>query len=367
VPGVNLPTPIGLLPEKGVIGEILRQLPRMVLDEAETQTDPWTWLAKWVSENPVIHWNEGTVEMRNSECATLEKEGFKRMGTGIYSVDPATRRKATIFQGVREVRFNYHQHDPEKIIMRLIMDACWPDSFRRTFEAAASQRQALLRLVEVARGGGSISQSWRLKMQAAQMAGDQKMADHWADKVTASILKCEKGRKWLLEDKLEGLSAPPEMREVAKQKYEAGYATDVRRLGRKKADKKWKGADKSESPLEFKLATKGEKIATRLALGWLSAGDGFPGYCFISDKVLAIILGLTLPFRGLLPATDDADNQRGRKTIEDCRRDIGLEKGEMLITRVKNVDGGKWALLDEKGKEVGYFYQAGAFPPKLAG
>ena len=334
---------------------------------AEAQNDPWSWLAKWVKENPVIDWNEGTAEMRDSECATLEKEGFKRTGTGVYSVDPATRRNSTIFQGVREVRFNHHQHDPKKIIMRLIMDGCWPDSFRKTFEAAASQRQAILRLVEVARGGGSISQSWRLKMQAAQMTGDQKMADHWAAKVTASILTCEKGRKWLLEDKLEGLSAPPEIREVAKQKYEANYAADVRRLGRKKADKKWKGADNSETPLEFKLDTKGEKITTRLALGWLSAGDGLPGYCFISDKVLATILGLTLPFQGLLPTRDDADNQRGRKTIEDCRRDIGLEKGETLVTGVKHVDGGKWALLDENGKEVGCFNQAKSFPPKLAG
>ena len=34
---MNLPTPVGLLQEKGVIGEILRQLPRMVLAESEQQ------------------------------------------------------------------------------------------------------------------------------------------------------------------------------------------------------------------------------------------------------------------------------------------------------------------------------------------
>ena len=74
-----------------------------------------------------------------------------------------------------------------------------------------------------------------------------------------------------------------------------------------------------------------------------------------------------MPLPGLFPKKDDADNQRGRKTIEDRRRDIGLEKGETLVTGVKRIDGGKWALLDENGKEVGYFNQAKSFPPKLAG
>jgi len=35
--GVNFPTPIGLLHDQGVIGQILRQLPRTILDEAEAQ------------------------------------------------------------------------------------------------------------------------------------------------------------------------------------------------------------------------------------------------------------------------------------------------------------------------------------------
>jgi hypothetical protein len=306
--------------------------------------------------------------MRDSEYAVLEREGFKRMATGVYSTDPATRCNANIYQGVREVRFNFHKHDPAKIIMRFVMDGCWPDSFRKTFEAAASQRQAILRLVEITRGGGSISQSWRLKMRAAQMSGDLKTADHWANKVAASILQMEKGRQWLLEDKVESLSVPPEIRDEARRRYEKSYANDVRRLGRKKADIKWKSADNLKIPLGFKRDTIGEKITTALALSWLSVeGSGFPGFCFISDKILATILGLTLPFQGLLPQNGDADNQRGRKMIEDCRRDIGLAKGETLVTGLKNVGGGKWAILDEKGKEVGHFNQAQSLPPKLAG
>jgi len=296
---MELPTPIGLLQETGVIGQILRQLPRAALDEAEAQNDPWNWLAKWVQKNPVER---------------------------------------------------------------------WPGSFRKTFEAAASQRQAILRLVEVARGGGSISQSWRLQMHDAQMSGDQKVADHWADKVTASILRWEKGRQWLLEDKIEGLSAPPGMREVAHAKYEKFYAADVRRSGKTEADKKWKSADDTRTPVAFKRDTIGEKITAALALRWMSVEDtGFPGFAFISDKVLAALLGLTLPLPSLLPMPDDPDNLRGRKMIEDCRRDIGLKKAEPLVVGLKHIDARKWAILDEDGEIVGYFNQAVSLPPKLAG
>ena len=132
---MNIPTPVELLQEKGVIGEILRQLHQSshtVLKKAEAQDDPWSWLA------------------------ALEKEGFKRTDVGVYSVDPATRRDAKVYQGVREIRFNFHEPDSTSIIMRIVMDGCWPDDFRKTFEAAKSQWEAELRLAEIARGGGSV-------------------------------------------------------------------------------------------------------------------------------------------------------------------------------------------------------------------
>ena len=209
---MNLPTPIGLLQEKGVIGEILRQLPRLVLDEAEKQVDPWTWLAKWVKKNRIEHWGIITVEMRDVEYATLEKEGFKRLDAGVYSAG----HSAKIYHGVRtrEVYFYPHKHDSTKIVRRIVRDEYWPDSFRKTFVAAASKWEAELRLAEIARGGGSISQSWRLKIRAAQKSGKQKMADHWADKLAASMLKWKRGKKYLLED------APLKIREIAHQKFE---------------------------------------------------------------------------------------------------------------------------------------------------
>src|SRR5437667_401632 len=96
--GFNESMGLALCPHK-----ILRQLPRTVLDEAGTQDDPWSWLAKWVKCNPIEHRRVGTVEMRDAECAVLQKEGFKRTGTGIYQADPATRHNAKIYQGVHEI------------------------------------------------------------------------------------------------------------------------------------------------------------------------------------------------------------------------------------------------------------------------
>ena len=340
---MNLPTPIGLLQEKGVIGEILRQLPRTILDEAETKNDPWSWLAKWVKKNPIIHWHVGTLEMRDTECVTLEKEGFKRKNVGVY-VAAKKRPKAKIFQGVREVRFNFHKDDPAQIIMRVVMDKCWPDSFHKTFIAAASRCEAELRLAEIARGGGSISQSWRLKIRTAQKRGDRKMAGHWADKVVASILQWETGRQWLLYDKVEGLSAPPAIRQVAKQKFEAGYKADVRRLGKKKADEKWKG---NKTP-RFKLDTNGDKIAAVMTMEWLVVGqNGFPGLCFMSDELLAQLLGRTIPLPSLL--NNDSD---GWKTIRTIRERIGLKKAEILFNGIEKVADKKWAILNLRGEKT---------------
>lgn len=321
----------------------LRQSSNTVLEEAETQDDPWSWLAEWVKKNPIEHWNIGTVEMRDAECEALEKEGFKRTDTGVYSADPATRHNAKIYQGVREVRFNFHKHDAAKIIMRVVMDGCWPDSFPKTFQAAASQRKAFLRLSTVARGGGSISGTWHLKMRAAQMKGDQKKADHFAHKETASIMQTERGRQWLLEDKVKGLSAPPEIRKEASRRYETFYNADVRRLGRKKADERWKN---TKTP-RFKMNSNGDYIAAAMTMEWLVGGqNGFPGLCFMSDEVLATLLGHALP----VPALYEKD--AGWKTVRTIRERIGLKKAEILFTRIDKVADKKWVLLDQHGEKT---------------
>jgi len=296
---VKLPTPIGLLQEKGVIGEILSQLPRRVLDETEQQNDPWSWLAAWVKKNPVEHRRIGTVGTYDAEIAALKKKGFKLTG----------------------------------------------DSFRKTFEAAASQRKAFNVLTQVARGGGSVSNhDWHLKILAAEKRGDRKAAERLTKKHLASILQTVRGRRWLLENKEKGLSAPPEMCAWARQKYQGFYDADVRRLGRGKADKKWKG---TETP-QFKLDSYGDKIVEAMTTGWLAVGhNGFPGLCFMSDELLARLLGHTLPLPSLL-------SDRGLKLIVTTRQRIGLKKAEILFTGMEKIGGGWWVLLDMHGSKTSY-------------
>ena len=298
--GVDLPMPIELLHANGVIGFFLRHLPRAVLCEAQTHDDQWTWLAEWVDKN-----------------------SGKRLRIGKVEMD-------------------------------------WPDSFRKTFEAAASQKHALRRLGEVAAGAGSMSTDWYRKLgKALKNPRDLKTANRCVKKIAASILQWDK--QWFK-------SAPPEIRKIVRQIEKKSYAADVRSRGRKIADEKWGDSNSTRTSLEFKREEKEQKIGTELTLGWLSVGDdGFPGYCFISDKVLATILGLTLPFQGLRPTSDDADNERGGKCIEDCRLEIGLKKAEIIVTGLKQLDECKWAILDKHDNAVGHFQRADSFPQKQAG
>jgi hypothetical protein len=262
------------LQERGVIGEILRQLPSNVLDEAEKQETPWAWLSK-----------------------------------------------------------------------RIVMEGCWSSSVRKTLEAAASQRKAFSVLAQVARDGGSISNHDRhLKILAAEKRGDRKTVERLTKKHLASILQTVRGRRWLLENKEKGLSATPEMREWARRKYEKLYAADVRRLGRKPADEKWKG---KKTP-QFKLDAHGDKIAAALTTEWLVGGkNGFPGLCFMSDELLAELLGYTLPLPSLL-----SDRIRGGKFIWAIRKRVGLHQAETLFNGIKKVADKKWAILNLRGEKT---------------
>ena len=177
------------------------------------------------------------------------------------------------------------------------------------------------------------------------MRGDKKAADHWANKVAGSILQWEYGRQWLLHDKVKGLSAPPKIREVAKQKYETGYNADVRRLGKKKADEKWKG---NKTPRSFKLDSNGDKIAAVMAMEWLVVGhNGFPGLCFMSDELLAQLLGRTIPLPSLL-----SDRIRGGKLIWAVRKRFGLHQAEILFNGIEKVADKKWAILNLRGEKT---------------
>jgi hypothetical protein len=343
-----LPSPTGLLNDAGLIGQILRQLPQRILEEAEKKHDPWAWLAKWVHRNPAEYWGTGTVAKRDAEIRALKAAGFKWSATGIYSRNARRRRKAIAYQGTREVCFCPHPRNPRQVLMRSVLDKPWPPIFSKTFIAAASQRNALRRLGEAALHAGSIFRSYRMEMRAAQKRGDQKAADHWANKLAAAILRMESGRRWLLE----GKSWPALIRKEARRRYDCFYAADVRRLGRKKADEKWQSPDKE---LDFKQETACDKIAVQLTMGWLSLPGGIPGYCFLSDEMIAEVLGLLAPF---LKSAD-------WKLVRTIRERIGLKKGEIIVTSLKQRANGDWAIFDSAGRDLGVLPWSKCVPPKL--
>jgi hypothetical protein len=339
-----LPSPAELLNDVGPIGRFLRALPPWMLAEAQKQKDAWRWLARKVDRDRIEHHTPGPAGDFDAEVARYEKHGFKRTGVGVWTASKEARGRTRI----REVRFHYHKHDANKRVERIIMEAHWPASFRKTLLAAASQRRALIRLGEAAGGGGSISKSYHSELREALKQGDQRAATHWAQKVAASLLRRKHGRHWLLHDK----NFPPAIREYARLLYEQFYARDVRRLGRKKANDKWR----NEQELDVKQETASDKIAVQMTMGWLSLPNGFPGYCFLSDDMIAKVLGLFVPF---LKSAD-------LKLVRTIRERIGLKKGEIIVTRLKQCANGDWAALDSGGEGWGLLKpQSGAVPPKL--
>lgn len=336
---------------------MLRQLPRTVLNEAENEDEPWSWLARWVKRNPVEWWSEGPALDYDAECKRYERAGFKRTAIGVYSASAAARLKTKIC----EVHFYFHKNDANKRLKRIIMDAGWPMSFRKTFEAASSQQKVYRTLTIISRGGGSISGTYHDKLLAANERGDREAVAHWADKQIAAILGTKDGREWLLQGKTSSTSpkAPDEAtREYARAKYEKFIAADARRLGRKKADDKWKG---TKIP-QFKLESNGAEIAAAMATGWLVGGrNGFPGLCFMSDEVLAQLLGHTLPLKSL------QSSDQGWKIVRTIRERIGLKKAEILFNGIKKVGDKQWAILDRCGTQTHWISlrPSKPLPPKL--
>jgi hypothetical protein len=134
-----------------------------MLAAAENRKNPWRWLANQV-RGPIEYRYQGSARQARDEVVRFEKQGFKRVGPGIYLSTKEARLKTRI----RKVGFYFHSHDPNKRIKRIILKARWPSIFRNTFEAAASQERAICRLMEIGRGGGSISRSYGAELRAAQ-------------------------------------------------------------------------------------------------------------------------------------------------------------------------------------------------------
>lgn len=316
-----------------------------MLSGAKRQDLPWEWLAKQVDGKPVEYRHEFDASKLAAEVAYYEKLGFRRTADGTYLPDDKARRETKI----REVRFESDGKKPGVTIKRGIMDEIWPPAFKRIFEAGASQRQALLRLVEIGRSGGSVTTSFRKKLGDAMLQSDQKASNHWAKKIAASYFRFDLTRDRLLNDP----QIPPETRQALQQLYDEIYAVDVSRAGRSAADKKWKG----RGELKFKWDSISERVAMALTLDWMAVGakcftEGFPGYAFISDEVLATLLGHALPLRGLL-------SEQGWKTVRTIRERMKLKKAEVLFREAKvNVTGpkkGEFCVIDRHGNTVSCF------------
>jgi len=222
----------------------------------------------------------------------------------------------------------------------------WPDGFRKVFLAAASQRKALICLSQTARDGGSISShDWHLQIDAAMKRKNFKAADTLTQNHLKSILQTVRGRRWLLENKEAGLTAPPEMRAWARREYDKFYTADVRRLGRVKADEKWNGTGTPR----FKMAANdGDYIAAAMANEWLVIGkNGFPGLCFMTDEVLATLLGHFLPVPALLN-----ENSHGWKTVRTIRERIGLIKAGIMFNGIEQIGVKQWAILTPDGEKA---------------
>jgi hypothetical protein len=295
-----------------------------LLEKAESTADPWARLSQRLGRKTVELERHISAAELATEIAKYKKAGFQRTGVGVWCVDKRDRDKTKI----REVRFFSCKEDPSAYHERIVLDGI---HFRKIFHAAASQRRAIARLGEAAAGGGSISRSYRALLVKAIRSGDKRAASHWAKKVAGSILRTKEGRHWLLEDG----RTPLAVREPARRQYEQLYAHDVRRLGRKKADEKWR----NEQALDFKQQTASDKIAVQLAMGWLSLPGGFPGYCFVSDEVTANLLGLFMPF---LKSTK-------WKLVSTIRERIGLKKATIFVTCLKPLANGDWAAKDSRG------------------
>lgn len=215
------------------------------------------------------------------------------------------------------------QPDPWLFLAKYASRQKWPQSYAKFFGAARSHAKAAVRLGEIPRRGGSITASWWSKMRHALRQGDKKLVRRTMRKVVGSICRSHRGRQWLME----GKNFPPGFREQARRVYTELYDKDVRKLGREKADAKWK----SDAVFGFKRETGCDKIAVALVQGWLRTNsDGAPGFCFCSDAVTAKILSrvLNLPVSAGL-----AKKIQGRLGLKKATIFYVLKSGKVALLK----------------------------------
>jgi hypothetical protein len=98
-----------------------------------------------------------------------------------------------------------------------------------------------------------------------------------------------------------------------------------------------------------------------MTLHYLSLPSSFPGYCFLSDQVIAKVLGLLLPLPSLL-----SEWSAGWKFVRTIRERLGLRKAEILVRELQKLRSGDWlALAGERKIGVLRLKRHTPVPPKL--
>lgn len=205
-----------------------------------------------------------------------------------------------------------------------------PKGFRQLFIAAQSQHEALHRIAEMARGGGSMENSWRKKLIEATKAGDIKTTLHAQEKVFASFWRYDHAELLLEAAKRESPAIETQVRNMADKFYEKAR----RKLGRTKADVLAK-------PAVFARTTITQKIAWIFVLGWLRVSNGLPGLCFFTDSALTDFIGTLLTISEL-----------PFDTVRKTRRLLGLKKAPTFIYKARKNEKTGWIFLDRQGKPI---------------
>ena len=205
-----------------------------------------------------------------------------------------------------------------------------PKGFRQLFAAAQSQREALYRIAEMARGGGTIENSWGRKLTEAIKSGDTKTLLHAQKKVFTSFWKYDHA-EFLLEA---ARQKSPSLETQISNMAGLLYKKKRRKFGPSTADSLGK-------PAIFEQENLTEKVAWLLVNGWLRVSNGLPGLCFFTDKALTDFIAdlLRCP-------------QLQFETVRKTRQMLGLKKAPTFIHIVKKNETGEWKLLDRHGKPI---------------
>ena len=220
--------------------------------------------------------------------------------------------------------------EPWKYLLR-VRDV--PEHYRRVFMAADSQRYALLRFARKAQRTGSVNTSCYDQLVQAVATGASGQAKRAVHGILAGMYRVDRG-----EFLLRASERHPNLKRHIESEIAGLYARDVRRLGRRTADRRPKRLRTANC---FRPYVACDRIAFTMACGWLR-GDlrGLPGFCFCSDEVVTRLLDKLLN----LPVN--------LGTVRKLRQRLHLKKAVVLVRKSRIGGGGLLELSDSRGKLI---------------